>query len=166
MDIDLIASELLWSYYQRGCHCLVRNGLYFRQVLRPPLSHVYFQRAMPLLKEYSRANRGRGDLPPSFGDQLQSCPLTLRDLIHLDYAISLGYTETVNDRCSVGSGAQLLDWPGPDEFADFVAVDVANPLQKKIPNFVEEQVLDHLDDEEEDEYEDLDDRGRSGDFDL
>src|SRR5690348_63806 len=68
MNFDDLEPDALWRYYQRGYHCLVRSGRYFRQILRPALSHVFFLRAMPLLLEYSRANRGQADLPPGFGD--------------------------------------------------------------------------------------------------
>lgn len=109
MEFDQLEPDLLWRYYQRGYHSLVRSGLYFRQVLRPALSHVYFQRAVPLLVEYARANRGASELPPGFGDQMEACPLTPRDLLHLDYAICLGYAEAQGESAVGG----LLDWPGP-----------------------------------------------------
>jgi hypothetical protein len=113
MEIENLAPDILWRYYQRGYHSLVRSGLYFRQVLRPALSHVYFQRAVPLLVEYARANRGQGDLPPGFGDQLEACPLTARDLLHLDYAICLGYAEAQGNDPVALAALPLLDWPGP-----------------------------------------------------
>jgi hypothetical protein len=113
MELENFAPDILWRYYQRGYYSLVRSGLYFRQVLRPALSHVYFQRAVPLLVEYARANRGRGDLPPGFGDQLEACPLTARDLLHLDYAICLGYAEAQGNDPEALAASPLLDWPGP-----------------------------------------------------
>ena len=72
---------------------LMRSGAYFRQLLRPGLSHTYFQRALPLLQEYAAANRHDLDLPPGFRERLDACPLSPRDLLHLDYAICLGYVE-------------------------------------------------------------------------
>jgi hypothetical protein len=119
-----LSPDLLWRYYMRGYHCLVRSGRYFRQVLRPALSHVYFQRAIPLLLEYARANRDNNDLPPGFGEQMEACPLTPRDLLHLDYAICLGYAEALGaDRRALRT-APLLDWPGPVGLHGvFIAVD-------------------------------------------
>lgn len=113
MELENLAPDTLWRYYQRGYHCLVRSGLYFREVLRPALSHVYFQRAVPLLVEYARANRGNVDLPPGFGEQMEACPLTPRDLLHLDYAICLGYAEAQGDDPVVLAVLPVLDWPGP-----------------------------------------------------
>src|SRR5580700_2493146 len=125
MELENLEPDVLWSYYQRGYHCLVRSGLYFRQVLRPALSHVYFQRAVPLLLEYARANRGQGDLPPGFGDQLEACPLTPRDLLHLDYAICLGYAEAQSEDPSTLAALPVLDWPGPGGSSGvFLSVDV------------------------------------------
>jgi len=126
LEFESIQPEILWRYYQRGYHTLVRSGLYFRQVLRPALSHVYFKRAVPLLIEYARANQNEGDLPPGFGDLMDACPLTPRDLLHLDYAICLGYTET--RACNSGRLALLpvLEWPGPGgSNGIFIAADAA-----------------------------------------
>lgn len=113
MELENAQPEILWRYYQRGYYSLVSSGLYFRQVLRPALSHVYFQRAMPLLVEYARANHTNGDLPPGFSDQMEACPLTPRDLLHLDYAICLGYAEQQGLDPSLLSLLPVLDWPGP-----------------------------------------------------
>ena len=113
MELETLQFETLWQYYQQGYHSIARSGLYFRQVLRPALSHVYFQRAMPLLIEYARANRRNGALPPGFGDQMEACPLTPRDLLHLDYAICLGYAEARGIDPSTLSLMPVLDWPGP-----------------------------------------------------
>ena len=113
MELETIQFDALWRYYQRGYHSLVRSGLYFRQVLRPALSHVYFQRAVPLLVEYARANHADGELPPGFSDQMEACPLTPRDLLHLDYAICLGYAETQGLDPSNLSLLPVLNWPGP-----------------------------------------------------
>ena len=71
----------------------MRSGVYFRQILRPVLSHAYFQRALPLLHEYAAANHRDVELPPGFRERLDACPLSPRDLLHLDYAICLGYVE-------------------------------------------------------------------------
>ena len=144
MDLESLDSERLWRCYQRGYHCLMRSGLYFRQVLRPALSHVYFQRAMPLLLEYSRANRESSDLPPGFGDQMEACPLTPRDLLHLDYAICLGFAEEQSLLPDDAEPARVLDWPGPGGSSGlFLAVDAA----------IREQTddADEFDDDDEDE---------------
>src|SRR5436309_12391970 len=87
MQIEELDNDTLWRCYQRGYHCMIRSGLYFRQLVRPALSHVNFQRALPILVVYARANHNDDDLPPGFSDQMEACPLTLRDLLHLDYAI-------------------------------------------------------------------------------
>ncbi len=124
MNIEELDQDALWRHYQRGYHSLIRSGLYFRQVLRPALSHVYFLRAMPLLVEYARANHGRGDLPPGFGDQMEACPLTPRDLLHLDYAISLGLAESQGHSGRNGASLEMIDWPGPGGGAGlFIAAD-------------------------------------------
>jgi hypothetical protein len=113
MNIEELEAEALWRYYQRGYHCLIRSGLYFRALLRPALSHVYFLRALPLLQEYARANHGAGDLPIGFGEKLDACPLTPRDLLHLDYAICLGYAEVQGEKQKVWSVTAVMGWPGP-----------------------------------------------------
>ncbi len=160
MDIENFAPDLLWRYYQRGYHCLVRNGLYFRQVLRPALSHVYFQRAVPLLVEYARASRGSGDLPPGFGDQLEACPLTPRDLLHLDYAICLGYVEMLAENPKTLAGLPVLDWPGPGgSNGIFIAADATISLGSLVEEYDEEF-------EEEEEEEDDGDTGSEPPFDL
>ncbi|HLK56631.1 MAG TPA: hypothetical protein VKU00_08710 [Chthonomonadaceae bacterium] len=112
MNIEELGPDTLWKYYQRGYHSLMRSGIYFRSILRPALSHAYFQRAVPLLAEYAQANRNESDLPPGFGDRLQACPLTPRDLLHLDYAICLGYAEAVQSHTASVSQAPVMDWPG------------------------------------------------------
>ena len=93
MKLEDLGPDALWHCYQRGYNNLIRSGLYFRQILRPVISHTSFQRAMPLLAEYAEANRTDSDLPPGFRDRLDACPLSPRDLLHLDYAICLGYAE-------------------------------------------------------------------------
>src|ERR1051326_8388256 len=113
MNIEDLAPDALWRYYQRGYHCLVRNGLYFRQLLRPALSHVYFLRALPLLLDYARANHGTGDLPVEFSNEMEKCPLTPRDLLHLDYAICLGYAESLGSNPKLLAAMPMMDWPGP-----------------------------------------------------
>lgn len=120
MDFEEISPEEMWGYYQKGYLQLVSCGRFFRQVVRPALSHVYFHKAMPLLKEYSRANHGMGDLPPGFGDQMEAHSLTARDLLHLDYAISLGYSQSLGF-----ANAPILNWPGPDLYSTaFLAADI------------------------------------------
>ncbi|HEV2471230.1 MAG TPA: hypothetical protein VGS41_01100 [Chthonomonadales bacterium] len=122
MQIDTLEHEALWRYYQRGYRCLVRSGLYFRRLVRPAMSHIYFQKAMPLFLEYARANRGAGDLPPGFGDQMQACRLTARDLLHLDYAISLGYSEAELQKPAGGGAAPIMEWPGPGGAAGIIVL--------------------------------------------
>lgn len=109
MNFEEIEAETLWLYYQKGYTLLLRSGRFFRQVVRPALSHVYFFKVLPLLQEYSRANHGAGELPPGFGTQMEAHSLTARDLLHLDYAISLGYVETFGI-----VNSPVLGWPGPD----------------------------------------------------
>ena len=143
MELDTLQFELLWQYYQQGYHSLTRSGLYFRQVLRPALSHVYFQRAMPLLVEYARANRLKGNLPPGFGDQMEACPLTPRDLLHLDYAICLGYAEARGIDPALLSLSPMLDWPGPGgSNGIFIAADA--PAGTSL--LMSEEIADSLDD--------------------
>ncbi|CCW36708.1 hypothetical protein CWRG_01147 [Chthonomonas calidirosea] len=152
-NIDQIAPDELWYYYQRGYHCMVRNGFFFRQVLRPALSHVFFQRAVPIFIEYARANHGMGELPPSFAEQLQSCPLSPRDLLHLDYAISLGLAEEQMDalKKAVAPSGTVMDWPGPPIFGAFIAGDMPSVTEKW------EKWLLSDDDDIEEEVEDEDD---------
>src|SRR2546423_13703815 len=95
---------------------MIRSGLYFRQLVRPALSHVYFQRALPILVVYARANHSDDDLPPGFSDQLEACPLTARDLLHLDYAICLGFAAAQGSDPAALGAAPVLDWPGPGGF--------------------------------------------------
>ena len=160
MDFEELEPTEMWRYYQRGYVTLVRSGRYFRQVLRPALSHVYFQRAMPLLMEYVRANRGVGDLPPGFSEQLEACPLTPRDLLHLDYAISFGYVEAQGLDPRLLETAPVMNWPGPEGIGGvFIAADALITME----------IIDLPDDEtdEEDEDGDEDDEGGSSPpFDL
>lgn len=147
MELDSLEPDLLWRYYQSGYHCLIRSGLYFRQVLRPALSHVYFQRAVPLLVEYSKANRDRGDLPPGFGDQLEACPLTPRDLLHLDYAICLGFAVEQSFVPDPTPTSPMMNWPGPNGANGlFLAVDAVTRQQEAAQD-------DFLDDDDEDDGE-------------
>ena len=150
MIIEDLDSEVLWQYYQKGYHCLIRSGRYFRQVLRPALSHVYFQRAMPLLVEYARANHGTGDLPPGFGDQMEACPLTARDLLHLDYAISLGMAEAQGTVPRRKPEVPILRWPGPEGGADvFIAADAL--LMQEIAEVESGYEEDYLPDDDDDD---------------
>lgn len=110
MNFDADNPEDLWQYYQRGYALLIRSGRFFRQVARPAFSHVYFHKALPLLQEYATANKGGADLPLGFGEQMEAHSLEARDLLHLDYAICLGYSEVQGRK----SGANdVLFWPGP-----------------------------------------------------
>ena len=124
MIFDELDSETLWLCYQRGYHCLMRSGRFFQIVLRPALSHVYFQRAVPILLEYARANRGMSELPPGFGEQMVACPLTHRDLMHLDYAICLGISEAQSKSLFLAQNFSELEWPGPTNDANvFIPAD-------------------------------------------
>lgn len=135
MDFEVISPEEMWRYYQKGYVQLVSSGRFFRQVVRPALSHVYFHKAMPLLKEYSRANHGMGDLPPGFGDQMEAHSLTARDLLHLDYAISLGYSQSLGF-----SGTPILNWPGPDLYnTTFLAADMELCMTSPDPDSSKEE---------------------------
>lgn len=166
MNIEELDPDALWRYYQRGYHCLVRSGLYFRQLLRPALSHVYFHRAVPLLQQYARANRGDEDLPPGFGDQLEACPLTPRDLLHLDYAICLGYAEAQGNDSRLLSLLPVLDWPGPVGHSGlFIAADAIMAPDGEVVT----ETYDEFEDEEEDDEDGMDEEGdEDGDtpFDL
>ena len=126
MNIEELEPVALWMYYQRGYTTMVRSGRFFRQVLRPALSHVYFHRAIPLLLEYARSNHENSDLPPGFSDQMEACPLSPRDLLHLDYAISLGYVEAVGLDPRLLQSMPVMDWPGPSGHNGvFIAADAA-----------------------------------------
>jgi hypothetical protein len=155
MHIEDLNPDALWHYYQRGYTCLVRSGLYFRQLLRPALSHVYFQRAVPLLQEYARANHGTCELPPGFGDQLQACPLTPRDLLHLDYAICLGYAEAMGRNPLTLAQFPVLEWPGPNGHNGlFIAADAIlteTEVEMSLEEF--EEVEEMLDEDEADDNE-------------
>jgi hypothetical protein len=124
MKIEELGPDALWHCYQRGYSNLMRSGVYFRQILRPGLSHTYFQRALPLLHEYAAANREELDLPPGFRERLEACPLSPRDLLHLDYAICLGYVEIEGlDPRSLLS-KPVMQWPGPGAVSGvFIAAD-------------------------------------------
>lgn len=150
MNLEELDPDALWRYYQRGYHCLVRSGLYFRQLLRPALSHVYFHRAVPLLMQYARANHGDDDLPPGFGDQLEACPLTPRDLLHLDYAICLGYAESLGSDPLALQTLPVMEWPGPSGHSGiFIAADaILNTDAEILPDDFED--LDEDTDEEDD----------------
>lgn len=164
MLFDNIENEALWRCYQRGYVAMVRSGLYFRQLIRPAFSHVYFQRAVPLLQVYAQSNKKDADYPPGFTEQMVACPVTLRDLAHLDYAICLGFSE--DTRSQIGQELQnsVLGWPGPaDNSGIFIAADAiliaaGNP-------FIDELEYDEDDDEDEGDDDDEDD-GSSPPFDL
>jgi hypothetical protein len=154
MQIEELEPDQLWRYYQRGYHCLVRSGRYFRQVLRPALSHVYFQRALPLLVAYARANHGNGDLSPDFGEEMEACPLTARDLLHLDYAICLGYAEAQGRDQVALAGTPVLDWPGPSgSLGLFILADTWNGLQSQELSEEEFEEIEAEDEEDEDDEE-------------
>ncbi len=124
MKISELGPDALWHCYQRGYSNLMRSGVYFRQILRPGLSHTYFQRALPLLVEYASANRQEVDLPPGFRDRLDACSLSARDLLHLDYAICLGYVELEGLDPSALLTRPVMQWPGPGAISGvFIAAD-------------------------------------------
>lgn len=151
MHIEDLDEDTLWRCYQRGYHCMIRSGLYFRQLVRPALSHVYFQRAMPILVVYSRANHGDNDLPPGFSDQMDACPLTLRDLLHLDYAISLGYSEELGGTVGRSFGGPVMPWPGPTGSGGvFIAADAVISTPEPDLADLYDMDDDDLDDDEDD----------------
>lgn len=124
MKIEELGPDALWHCYQRGYSNLMRSGVYFRQILRPGLSHTYFQRALPLLYEYATANREELDLPPGFRERLDACPLSPRDLLHLDYAICLGYVEIEGLDPQALFAKPVMQWPGPGSVTGvFIAAD-------------------------------------------
>lgn len=145
--------DALWRYYQRGYHCLVRSGVYFRRLLRPALSHVYFHRAVPLLEEYARVNSGQDEFPAGYREKLEACPLTLRDLLHLDYAICLGYAEAIAAERAPSEVLPILTWPGPPgDSAIFVSVDadtVSEPEEDLLGDLDAEDLEGMTDDDEE-----------------
>lgn len=152
MNFDELEPDALWWYYQRGYHSLVRSGRYFRQILRPALSHIFFLRAMPLLREYNRANRGKGDLPPGFGDQMAACPLTASDLLHLDYAICLGFAEAQGNNPNLLATLPVLEWPGPGgSNGIFIASDalLVSEIEEIEEDFLDDGDMDFPDDEDE-----------------
>ena len=113
MDFSKIDNETRWQNYLQGYQSMIRSGAYFRQLVRPAFSHIYFQRAMPLLDVYAETNRRDSELPPGFGDQMSACPVTMRDLLHLDYAISLGIAENEPTGAPHKLKGAVLQWPGP-----------------------------------------------------
>ncbi len=165
MQIEELEQDALWRYYQRGYHCLIRSGLYFRQILRPALSHVYFQRAVPLFVEYARANHGSGDLPAGFTEQLSACPLSPRDLLHLDYAICLGYAEAQGHFNATLTELPVMAWPGLGGVNGvFIAADAHLLAEMTSPIMPEEDPFDDLDDDLMDS--DDEDDGSKPPFDL
>ncbi len=139
---------------------MIRSGLYFRQLVRPALSHVYFQRALPILVVYARANHNDDDLPPGFSDQMEACPLTLRDLLHLDYAICLGYAEEIGGSHGRRDSGPVMRWPGPVGTGGvFIAADAVISTQ-------DEPFPDEFGDDDPDEINDDDDGGGTPPFDL
>ncbi|GEM_PF-1907906 len=150
MQIEELEHDALWRYYQRGYHCLIRSGLYFRQILRPALSHVYFQRAVPLFVKYAQANHGSGDLPAGFSEQLSACPLSPRDLLHLDYAICLGYAEAQGHRSVAPTALPVMAWPGFGGVNGvFIAADahLLSEITSPIVSASDEDPFDDMDDD-------------------
>jgi hypothetical protein len=145
MKIEELGADALWHCYQRGYSNLMRSGVYFRQILRPGLSHTYFQRALPLLHEYAAANREELDLPPGFRERLDACPLSPRDLLHLDYAICLGYVEIEGLDPQALLTKPVMQWPGPGAVSGvFIAADAL--LASGVEMFGEEEDTDFEDD--------------------
>jgi hypothetical protein len=155
MKIEALGADALWYYYKRGYHVILRNGIYFRQILRPVMSHVYFFRAVPLLQEYAEANRTDSDMPPGFRERLEACPLTPRDLLHLDYAICMGFAEMQGADPVALASKPVMDWPGFGALSGtFIAADAL--LLSGDTTFVEDQ----------EEVEDLTDQDPKPPFDL
>lgn len=153
--LENIAPEALWNYYQKGYHRMVCNGYFFRRLLRPALSHVFFQRAVPVFIEYARANHGLGDLPPGFVDQMESCSLTPRDLLHLDYAISLGLAEMQLN--SSLEDTSILGWPGPALFSSFIPADMPyDAMERLLTEILSVDSSEEEDEELEDDFDDDD----------
>ena len=169
MSSGMLDSDALWIHYQRGYRCLVRNGLFFRAILRSELSHAYFRRVVPLLAEYARANQEGSDLPPGFGSQMDACLLTPRDLLHLDYAICLGYAEACGDTREADRLAPVLDWPGPGGYTGvFVAACAADAVpgsEETVPDVTAFAVAPE-EEEESDEADDREDEDPEMPFDM
>ena len=129
MTLQDLGPEALWRCYQRGYSSLVNNGAFFRQLVRPGLSHAFFQRALPLLQEYARSNSTDNVLLPGFRERLEANMLSPRDMIHMDYAICLGYLDLNTPEPSAAENG-IMQWPGPaTSNAGFVASDP--PLKSK-----------------------------------
>lgn len=111
MTQQVAISDNLWHYYECGYNCLMQNGLLYRQMVRPALSHLNFTKVVPLLTEYARASSRDIELPPGFEGQMEALSITPRDLLHLDYAICMGYSH-IHSKDS-GHNTPVLVWPGP-----------------------------------------------------
>jgi hypothetical protein len=88
---------------------------------------------------------------------MEACPLTARDLLHLDYAICLGYAESLGADPLALAAFPVLEWPGPAGHSGlFIAADaILSPGGDIIP--------EDLDDFDFDEDElDLDDDDNDG----
>jgi len=141
----------------------MRSGVYFRQILRPVLSHAYFQRALPLLHEYAAANHRDVELPPGFRERLDACPLSPRDLLHLDYAICLGYVELEGVNPSKLQCSPVLQWPGPAAVGGvFIAADALLTSGVELIEYDD----DMLDGDDGDLMNDPDDGSSTPPFDL
>jgi hypothetical protein len=93
---------------------MVRSGVLFKEVLRYMMTPIVLARAVPLLAYYARANYAGGDLPPDFEERLEASGLTIKDLVHLDFAISIGYAESSgNDAPEVGP-VPAMEWTSTD----------------------------------------------------
>ncbi len=159
MNFSKIDNEIRWQNYLSGYQAMIRSGAYFRQLVRPVFSHIHFQRAMPLVDVYAESNRGSSELPPGFGDQMNACPVTMRDLLHLDYAISLGFAESETTGTLREPRGKVLEWPGPSTNGSFTPVDaLIRPEEIPFdlgPDFDFDEDDDPFDDDEDEKPFDL-----------
>lgn len=87
---------------------------------------------------------------------MDACPLSPRDLLHLDYAICLGYSEGAKSNFDLKSASSVMDWPGPPGHSGvFIAADA--PFQALTEEFEAEFGLDGDGDEDEDGFNPNDD---------
>lgn len=79
---------------------------------------------------------------------MEACPLSPRDLLHLDYAICLGYSEIAQTNADLRSASSVLDWPGPPGHSGvFIAADA--PFQALTEELEAEYGLDEDDDDDD-----------------
>lgn len=146
MRIEQSRTELLWQCYQAGYAHLMRSGAFFGQILRPGISHLRFHRALPLLQEYAASNNRHISVGPSFDERLDACAITPRDLLHLDFAICLGYAQLEGCTETEIKQPPVLAWPGPNAQGGLFVADDA----------ILESGLDLFDDDELPNLDDFD----------